>query len=95
MDRAGYLSSCRLGGPGVLSPPRLMKQPAERSPCLTQECPHIRASRHPCQHHRPGRHPHPINDDSSNIVAQMTASTSAGKHGTPEDIAAAVAWILS
>ena len=37
----------------------------------------------------------PVNADADEVVAQMTAGTPAGRPATPEDIAAAVAWVLS
>ena len=43
----------------------------------------------------PGATRTPINDDSSDVIAQLTARTPAGRPGTPEEIAAAVAWLLS
>ncbi len=43
----------------------------------------------------PGATRTPINADSDDVIAQMTAGTPAGQPGTPEDIAAAVAWLVS
>jgi NAD(P)-dependent dehydrogenase (short-subunit alcohol dehydrogenase family) len=37
----------------------------------------------------------PINDDADEVVARMTAGTPAGRPATPDDIAAAVAWVVS
>jgi NAD(P)-dependent dehydrogenase (short-subunit alcohol dehydrogenase family) len=37
----------------------------------------------------------PINDDADEVVTRMTASTPAGRPATPEDIAEAVAWVVS
>jgi NAD(P)-dependent dehydrogenase (short-subunit alcohol dehydrogenase family) len=43
----------------------------------------------------PGATRTPVNDDSDEVVAQMTAGTPAGRPGTPAEIAAAVAWLVS
>lgn len=43
----------------------------------------------------PGATRTPINADSDDVIARMTASTPAGTPGTPEDVAAAVAWVVS
>lgn len=43
----------------------------------------------------PGATRTPINEESDDVIARMTAGTPAGKPGTPEDIAAAVAWLVS
>lgn len=43
----------------------------------------------------PGATRTPINDDSDAVVVQMTAGTPAGRPGTPDDVAAAVAWVVS
>jgi NAD(P)-dependent dehydrogenase (short-subunit alcohol dehydrogenase family) len=37
----------------------------------------------------------PINDDADEVVTRMTAGTPAGRPATPDDIAAAVAWVVS
>lgn len=37
----------------------------------------------------------PINDDSGDILDQIAATTPAGRTVTPEDVAAAVAWVTS
>ena len=37
----------------------------------------------------------PINADADDVVARMTAATPAGSTGTPDEVAAAVAWVLS
>jgi NAD(P)-dependent dehydrogenase (short-subunit alcohol dehydrogenase family) len=37
----------------------------------------------------------PINDDADEAVTRMTAGTPAGRPATPDDIAAAVAWVVS
>ena len=37
----------------------------------------------------------PINDDADEVVTRMTAGIPAGRPATPEDIAAAVAWVVS
>lgn len=37
----------------------------------------------------------PINDDSADVATQMTAGTPAGRPGTPVEVAAAVAWVVS
>jgi 3-oxoacyl-[acyl-carrier protein] reductase len=43
----------------------------------------------------PGATRTPINESDSDVIAQMTAGTPAGRPGTPDEIAAAVAWLLS
>lgn len=43
----------------------------------------------------PGATRTPINADDETVIAQITAGTPAGRAGTPEEIAAAVAWVLS
>lgn len=43
----------------------------------------------------PGATRTPINDDSSDVITAMTAGIPAGAPGTPADIAAAVAWVVS
>ena len=43
----------------------------------------------------PGATRTPINDDAADVVARMTAAIPAGRPATPEDIAAAVAWVVS
>ena len=43
----------------------------------------------------PGATRTPINDGTDEVVARMTAGTPAGRPGTPGDIAAAVAWVVS
>ena len=43
----------------------------------------------------PGATRTPINDGADDVIAQMTAGTPAGRPGTPDDIAAAVAWVVS
>ncbi len=43
----------------------------------------------------PGATRTPINADNDDVIAQMTAGTPAGRPGTPDEIAAAVAWVLS
>lgn len=43
----------------------------------------------------PGATRTPINDGDADVVTQMTAGTPAGRPATPEEIAAAVAWLLS
>lgn len=37
----------------------------------------------------------PIGDEADEIVARMTAAIPAGRPGTPDDIAAAVSWLIS
>jgi len=43
----------------------------------------------------PGATRTPVNAGDGDVVAQMTAGTPVGRPGTPEEIAAAVAWVLS
>lgn len=43
----------------------------------------------------PGATRTPINDADADVVTRMTAGTPAGRPATPEEIAAAVAWLLS
>lgn len=43
----------------------------------------------------PGATRTPINADAGDVITQMTAPTPAGRPGTPEEIAAAVAWVVS
>jgi NAD(P)-dependent dehydrogenase (short-subunit alcohol dehydrogenase family) len=43
----------------------------------------------------PGATRTPINDGADDVIAQMTAGTPAGHPGTPDDIAQAVAWVVS
>lgn len=43
----------------------------------------------------PGATRTPINADSGDVIAQMTAGTPAGRPGTPDEVAAAVAWVVS
>ncbi|WP_139977266.1 SDR family NAD(P)-dependent oxidoreductase [Nocardioides litoris] len=43
----------------------------------------------------PGATRTPINADADAVVAQMTAGTPAGRPGTPEEVAAAIAWVVS
>jgi NAD(P)-dependent dehydrogenase (short-subunit alcohol dehydrogenase family) len=43
----------------------------------------------------PGATRTPINEDSEDVIAVMTAGTPAGRPGTPDEVAAAVAWIVS
>ncbi len=43
----------------------------------------------------PGATRTPINDSDGDVIAQMTVGIPAGRPGTPEEIAAAVAWLLS
>ncbi|NPD04856.1 SDR family oxidoreductase [Nocardioides sp. zg-1308] len=43
----------------------------------------------------PGATRTPINADSGDVIAQMTAQTPAGRPGTPDEIAHAVAWLVS
>ena len=43
----------------------------------------------------PGATRTPINADADHVIAQITAGTPAGRPGTPDEIAAAVAWVLS
>ncbi|MFI1994735.1 SDR family NAD(P)-dependent oxidoreductase [Actinoplanes sp. NPDC020271] len=43
----------------------------------------------------PGATRTPINASDGDVIAHMTASTPAGRPGTPEEVADAVAWLLS
>ncbi|GAA2689542.1 SDR family oxidoreductase [Streptomyces lunalinharesii] len=43
----------------------------------------------------PGATRTPINDDSAGVIRRMTENLPAGRAGTPDDIAAAVAWLAS
>ncbi len=43
----------------------------------------------------PGATRTPINAADDDVIAQMTAGTPAGRPGTPEEVAAAVVWVLS
>jgi NAD(P)-dependent dehydrogenase (short-subunit alcohol dehydrogenase family) len=43
----------------------------------------------------PGATRTPVNAGSDDVVTQMTAGTPAGRPGTPDEIAAAVAWVVS
>ncbi|MDZ5663383.1 SDR family oxidoreductase [Nocardioides sp. S-58] len=43
----------------------------------------------------PGATRTPINAGSDDVIAQMTAQTPAGRPGTPDEIAHAVAWLVS
>ena len=43
----------------------------------------------------PGATRTPVDTDSDDIVAALTAGTPAGRPGTPDEVAAAVAWLLS
>ncbi len=43
----------------------------------------------------PGATRTPINADTGDVIAQMTAGTPAGRPGTPEEIASAIAWLVS
>lgn len=43
----------------------------------------------------PGATRTPINAGDGDVIAMMTAGTPAGRPGTPEEVAAAVAWLLS
>lgn len=43
----------------------------------------------------PGATRTPINAGAGDVLTQMTAATPAGRPGTPEEIAAAVTWVLS
>ncbi|WP_307864610.1 SDR family oxidoreductase [Allobranchiibius sp. CTAmp26] len=43
----------------------------------------------------PGATRTPINASDDDVIAAMTSGTPAGRPGTPEEIAAAVAWVLS
>lgn len=43
----------------------------------------------------PGATRTPINAGDGDVIAVMTAGTPAGRPGTPEEIAAAIAWVLS
>ena len=43
----------------------------------------------------PGATRTPVNAGDGDVIAQMTAGTPAGRAGTPDEIAAAVTWLLS
>lgn len=43
----------------------------------------------------PGATRTPINDADDDVISRMTAGTPAGRPGTPEEVAAAVTWVLS
>lgn len=43
----------------------------------------------------PGATRTPINADDSDVITQMTSGTPAGRPGTPDEVALAVAWIAS
>ena len=43
----------------------------------------------------PGATRTPINEDSDAVITQMTAGIPAGRPGTPDEVAAAVAWVVS
>ncbi len=43
----------------------------------------------------PGATRTPINAESGDVIAQMTAGTPAGRPGTPDEVARAVAWVVS
>ena len=43
----------------------------------------------------PGATRTPINAADGDVIAQMTAGTPAGRPGTPDEVAAAVAWVVS
>jgi len=43
----------------------------------------------------PGATRTPINADDNDVITQMTSPTPAGRPGTPEEIATAVAWVVS
>ena len=43
----------------------------------------------------PGATRTPINADTDDVITRMTAGTPAGRPGTPEEVAAAVAWVVS
>jgi 3-oxoacyl-[acyl-carrier protein] reductase len=43
----------------------------------------------------PGATRTPINADNNDVINRMTAGTPAGRPGTPEEVADAVAWLLS
>lgn len=43
----------------------------------------------------PGATRTPINASDGDVIAQLTAGTPAGRPGTPEEVAGAVAWLLS
>jgi NAD(P)-dependent dehydrogenase (short-subunit alcohol dehydrogenase family) len=43
----------------------------------------------------PGATRTPINAGSGDVIAQMTAGIPAGRPGTPDEVAAAVAWVVS
>ncbi|MDO9378428.1 MAG: SDR family oxidoreductase [Nocardioidaceae bacterium] len=43
----------------------------------------------------PGATRTPVNDGADDVVTAMTAGTPAGRPGTPDEVAAAVAWVVS
>lgn len=43
----------------------------------------------------PGATRTPVNAPTDDVIARITAATPAGRPGTPEEIAAAVAWVIS
>ena len=43
----------------------------------------------------PGATRTPVNADSDDVLSRMTAGIPAGRTGTPDEVAAAVAWIVS
>ena len=43
----------------------------------------------------PGATRTPVNTDDGDVITRMTAGTPAGRPGTPEEVAQAVAWVLS
>ncbi|QCW49337.1 SDR family oxidoreductase [Nocardioides dongxiaopingii] len=43
----------------------------------------------------PGATRTPVNADADEVVARMTAGTPAGRPGTPDEVAAVVAWVVS
>ncbi|MGL5931249.1 MAG: SDR family oxidoreductase, partial [Dermatophilaceae bacterium] len=43
----------------------------------------------------PGATRTPVNDGADEVVVRMTAGTPAGRPGRPDEVAAAVAWVVS
>jgi len=43
----------------------------------------------------PGATRTPINSGADDVITQMTSGTPAGRPGTPEEVAAAIAWLVS